>query len=358
MDEQEIRHREKAIQDGVNDFLDDHELDLSNQNMERIARHLFKFFEEERSISATAINDYLSRIFEYNELNIEAMNDKSGSSSEDLLVSLVLSAENKHQSAAKKWWLIIIIISLLVTAVIYLQPSSHTEPITVAQSEKLKSLVSKIVEVEQSKNNNTSHIAVWNTIKDLEAIIREGQKSSYKDFSQGQYETAKEYLEQWINKAQKEPASTNETNLISLAAENIRVIDGDTFEADNQRYRLWGIDAFELKQKCFDQNKMLYSCGINSKKELEKIFSAAKDIKCHITTKDRYKRSIVKCMIDDVPLGTLLAASGWAVDYERYSGGEFKEDEKQAQSSKSGAWNGCFVKPWDYRHKENLNTCD
>lgn len=358
MDEQEIKHRKKVIKAGVNDFLDDHELDLSNQNMERMTRHLFKFFEEERSISATAINDHLSRIFEYNELNIEAMNDKSGSSSEDLLVSLVLSAESKHQSTPKKWWLILIIISLLVTTVIYFQSSSRTEPITVAQSETLKSLVSEIVEIEQNKNNKTSHIAVWNTIKDLEAITSEGQKSSYKDFSQGQYETAKEYLEQWITDALSTQPITKEANSIFLAAENIRVIDGDTFEANNQRYRLWGVDAFELKQKCFDQNKMLYSCGIKSQEELQKIFSAAKNIECLITTKDRYKRSIVKCMIDDVPLGNLLTASGWAIDYERYSGGEFKEDQKQAQSSKSGAWKGCFIKPWDYRHKENLNTCN
>ena len=358
MNEQEIKDRQKAIQEGVDDFLDDHGIDLTTQNMSRINKHLFKNFEDESSISATGINDFLSRIFEYNEGNIAAMNSKDGSSYEDSLMSIIIAAEKRTKNPAKIWLKIIIIVSLLIASVVYFQPSTHSDPITVTQSEKLKSMVSKIVKVEQSKNNKTSHIAIWNTLKELEAIKNEGYKSSYKDFTQGQYTIAKDYLEEWIEKAKNAPPSNTKTNWISLASSKIRVIDGDTFEANTQRYRLWGVDAFEMKQKCLDENKMLYSCGIKSKETLEKIFEEAKEIQCQETTKDRYKRFVVKCKIDGIPLGGLLAVSGWAIDYEKYSGGEFQKEQIQAQTSKTGAWNGCFIKPWDYRHKENLNACD
>ncbi len=358
MDEQEKKDRQKIIREGIDDFLDDHNIDLSAQNMERITKHLFNAFKDQRSVSATAINDHLSRVLEYNELNIESMDSEEGFSDEELLTSLILSAEKKPNNSAKAWLIALVIISLLVAGITYSQRATLDQQITVTQAEELKTLVAKVVEVEHSKNNKTSHVSVWNTVKSLEDVTDEGYKSSYTDFSQAQYVVAKDYLEDWLTKANKTPISNTKPHWISFTSTEIKVVDGDTFQVNNDRYRLWGIDAFEMKQQCFDQNNSLYACGINSKEALSDIFASAKDIHCQDINTGRHGRSVVKCKIDGTSLGSLLVSSGWVMDYEKYSGGAFSKAQDQAKASKAGAWDGCFVKPWDYRRKENLNVCE
>ena len=72
MDDAEIKDRKKIIRKGLNDFLDDHDLSLSKQNTERIIQHAFDCFEQENSISASAINNFLSAAFEYHQHDRDA----------------------------------------------------------------------------------------------------------------------------------------------------------------------------------------------------------------------------------------------------------------------------------------------
>ena len=57
------------------------------------------------------------------------------------------------------------------------------------------------------------------------------------------------------------------SNLVVLS-KNLRVIDGDTIYFNKIKYRLYGIDAPEIKQMC-KINKKNYECGKMSKKFLE-----------------------------------------------------------------------------------------
>lgn len=357
MNKQEIKDRNKIIREGINDFLDDHGIDFSSQNMERTAKHLFKTFEQDNSISATSINDFLSRIFEYNEGTISSMNSEDGSDYEELLVSLVVAAEKKTKNPAKIWFIILLGFAILIGAVLLLQPSPQNTVISITQAQDLKSLVADIVKLEKKNNNKTTHQAIWNIVKNLENITQYGFQASYKDFSETQYLEAKKYLNEWAIKAKNSTASPNKDKTLTFTASNIRVIDGDTFSTPEGKFRLWGVDAFELKQMCFDNDKNSIPCGVKAKETLQEIFNKAQEIKCIIATKDRYKRSVVKCYIDGIKLGTLLTQSGWVLDYEKYSGGEFKDSEAEAKASLTGVWNGCFVNPWDYRHKDNLDIC-
>ena len=48
----------------------------------------------------------------------------------------------------------------------------------------------------------------------------------------------------------------------------IKIIDGDTIIFNEKKIRLFGIDAPETNQYCFDKKKIEYSCGLNSTKAL------------------------------------------------------------------------------------------
>ena len=50
----------------------------------------------------------------------------------------------------------------------------------------------------------------------------------------------------------------------------LRIVDGDSIVINNQKIRLWGIDAPEMKQICKNEFKKNYNCGIESKKSLER----------------------------------------------------------------------------------------
>ena len=49
---------------------------------------------------------------------------------------------------------------------------------------------------------------------------------------------------------------------------DLRIVDGDTIVFKTKKIRLFGIDAPETNQYCFDKKKIKYSCGLNSTKEL------------------------------------------------------------------------------------------
>lgn len=199
---------------GLMIFLLIHRIDLTKQNFKRVKTHLFKHYKEERSISATAINNFLSRIFEHNEINREYLDsNESSADTGDWLVSVILTADNRRSHSRKALIAVTTIVScLIVTLFLYLQTSSLDQPMTIVQSKDLKSLVSKVVEIEKSQNNKMSHNAVWKTLKELKVIKKDGYKASYKNFTQGQYVAAKTYLEEWIEKTKKVSLSNPESN--------------------------------------------------------------------------------------------------------------------------------------------------
>lgn len=354
----ELKEREKAIQQGLADFLDDHDLDLSDQNTALIKRHLSTLLPDKKSISATAINNLLAQSFEHNEYNRLALENAQGQElSEEALATILIAADKKTQNPARTWLVILIVFFIITGLTILLMPPPIDTPISSTQANELRILVSEIVETEKKNGNKTTHQSVWNTVKRNNNISQIGYKPSYKDFSVKQYEIAKQQLQNWQVKAHNSANQSGKGEVMTFLASNITVTDGDTFKTEAGKFRLWGVDAFEKKQDCYDDNNQPYKCGIKAKETLQKIFQDAAKIECIETTKDRYKRSIAKCEIDGVELGKLLVQSGWAMDYTQYSGGHFKPIENQARDSRSGAWSGCFIEPWDFRHKDNLNKC-
>ena len=149
------------------------------------------------------------------------------------------------------------------------------------------------------------------------------------------------------------------------------VTDGDTIKINDQKIRLFGIDAPEMKQICTNKFKKNYNCGAKSKKALEKAISEELtktknlsvkykknyNVWCKTKGKDRYKRIIGICAVNQISLFHLdntlnawMVSSGNAVAYKRYSKA-FLKHEDEAKINKRGMWQGEFERPEQWRRK-------
>lgn len=144
---------------------------------------------------------------------------------------------------------------------------------------------------------------------------------------------------------------------ISLAQSTIKIIDGDTIEADGKRMRIFGIDAPETHQKCQDKDNLEYECGLRSKDVLRDIVGlkeytgTVQSLDCTGIDKDRYGRWVSVCFINQINVGRELVRRGYALAYRQYSLA-YVEDENYAKTAQNGVWQGTFELPWVWRRNQ------
>jgi endonuclease YncB( thermonuclease family) len=134
-----------------------------------------------------------------------------------------------------------------------------------------------------------------------------------------------------------------------LTSRGIRVIDGDTIALGDQRIRLWGIDAPEIRQECI-RDGASYPCGRAAKAFLEALVGS-ESVACGEVAQDRHRRSVARCWASGGDIGEAVIRAGWALDYSRYSRGFYSSAERGAQLGMAGMWNGVFETPWAWRHR-------
>lgn len=127
---------------------------------------------------------------------------------------------------------------------------------------------------------------------------------------------------------------------------NVIVIDGDTIEVNDERIRLYGIDAPEQGQPCRKNNES-YNCGKASKEHLTFLITGLK-VSCDNRGEDRYGRRIAVCKADSQDIGQLMVKHGWAIAYRKYSL-DYIKDEKFARKNKLGMWAKDFMTPSEWR---------
>lgn len=126
----------------------------------------------------------------------------------------------------------------------------------------------------------------------------------------------------------------------------LRVIDADTFDIDDARVRLFGIDAPEMGQPCVSQGQE-WDCGRWARDMVRDRFEGQWAV-CTVKDVDRYDRLVASCQVDGVDLGEVIVSEGWAWAYLRYSS-QYELDEKAAAVTERGLWAVEIARPADYR---------
>lgn len=126
------------------------------------------------------------------------------------------------------------------------------------------------------------------------------------------------------------------------------VIDGDTIEIHGQRIRLFGIDAPESDQLCRGDDSLQYHCGAKAANELD-AFIAGRSVSCTDIDERTYRRVVAVCTVDGVDLADRLVRQGLALDWPKYSKGDYAVAQTEAKHAGRGVWAGSYVVPWVYR---------
>lgn len=120
------------------------------------------------------------------------------------------------------------------------------------------------------------------------------------------------------------------------------VTDGDTIKLNGTTYRLWGIDAPEMKQWCGD-----YPAGVVSAGSLE-LLTRGKVIVCEHKATDRYGRTVAVCRADGEDLSKAMVQIGMAWAFTRYSR-DYVAIEERARSERIGIHSEACEPPWEWR---------
>ena len=132
----------------------------------------------------------------------------------------------------------------------------------------------------------------------------------------------------------------------NIKSQDIKITDGDTIKINGEKIRFSGIDTPELSQTCAKEG-VKNSCGLTAKQILiDKIVD--NKVKCIKEGKDRYKRILAECFVNNESLSRYLVRSGYAFAYRKYSK-KFIIDEDYARLNKLGMWSMEFEYPWDFR---------
>lgn len=131
----------------------------------------------------------------------------------------------------------------------------------------------------------------------------------------------------------------------------VRVVDGDSLEAEGERIRLRGIDAPELSQTC-RRGDAEYRCGYEAREAMRRLI-AGRPVDCSGSQRDRYQRLLAVCRAGDVELNRAQVLAGWAVAYGGYS-----EEEEAAHQARRGVWAGDFERPsaWRAEHGDHAEA--
>ena len=131
-----------------------------------------------------------------------------------------------------------------------------------------------------------------------------------------------------------------------IKSQELKVVDGDTIYLNDEKIRFTGIDTPELKQTCIKEG-FIDPCGLTAK-EILIVKIGDNKVECISEGKDRYKRTLAECFVNNESLSSYLVRSGYAFAYRKYSK-KFIKDEDYARTKKIGMWAMKFDYPWDYR---------
>lgn len=128
---------------------------------------------------------------------------------------------------------------------------------------------------------------------------------------------------------------------------SITVVDGETLEIQNQRIKLWGVDAPDLDQICHDGQGVAYNCGKEAASALSRWLAELQPVQCEPRGNDNAGNVVAICYTstgDDI--AGWMVRNGYAIDWPKYSNGFYAVPQNEAQQAKNGIWQHNGVEPW------------
>ena len=110
----------------------------------------------------------------------------------------------------------------------------------------------------------------------------------------------------------------NQLFALLLSLTGAFAIDGDTFDVNGDRYRIWGIDAPERSE-----------VGGSEATRMLRDLIRGQSLDCTMIDRDPYGRSVVRCILPQgADIACEMVRSGHAVDWPRYSNGYYAECDR------------------------------
>lgn len=132
-----------------------------------------------------------------------------------------------------------------------------------------------------------------------------------------------------------------------LAADAVRVVDGDSLELGGQRVRLLGIDALELHQTCRDGSGAGIACGQEARAALAALVADG-PLRCTEEGTDRFGRSLARCTNGrGEEINRTLVREGWALAFTGDT--RYAAEERAARQARRGIHAWAFVPPAEWR---------
>ena len=116
-----------------------------------------------------------------------------------------------------------------------------------------------------------------------------------------------------------------------------RIIDGDTIEINKEKIRFGGINSPERKEIGYRLAKDKLA-----EKIANNIVTCARE-----KNKDKYKRTVAECFINEESLSSFMVKNGYACDYIYYSKGKYAKEQKYAKANTLGIWKMKYNISWE-----------
>ena len=119
-------------------------------------------------------------------------------------------------------------------------------------------------------------------------------------------------------------------------------------ELKNIRIRLFGIDAPEKGQPCFEKDGQAWDCSGEAAKAVAELIGS-NEVTCEVRDIDHFNRPVGICSAAGaLDINAEIVRLGLAVAYRKYSI-DYVEEEDAARKAGIGMWRGDFVMPWEWR---------
>ncbi|MFT8246432.1 thermonuclease family protein [Roseomonas sp. BN140053] len=132
----------------------------------------------------------------------------------------------------------------------------------------------------------------------------------------------------------------------SVAAAEVRVVDGETLRLGNRVVRLEGLRAPARGEPCADRAGRPLDCGAAAAEGLARLV-ADRAVSCRLHGSDAFRRALGTCEAGGVAVNAALVSAGWAVD----GSGDLSEQERAAHDAGRGLWASRELRPagWSRR---------